>query len=439
MNTSSIGLKTADRISFLIFDKLPKSYKRTKHETSNVVKNPMKTQNTIILAFLFAFCMMLPCIAPLGCASGGNGNQNPNGSGAPQGGPPQGPNNSPTGTGQQGTTHGGNGNQSDPQSSGYGTQNTGGGYQHRYRYQKRTMNIDGEGNRTQIRSQYQNNDTQEAYEIVFTIDAAPTLRLAFLSDANMTDNHVHFSLVVDELIEYYDGNGNGRYDGNDTLVHILDLSNASFSNITYTNTTTPDGSPAIIMETHTSDGIFTIRLYLVSNQSSFFNTILTPEEIKIDFEIQEYPFMNQSTLLALSTHVESPYTITPTSTTSDEQHHIATQESELNISSADHSGFFSWANEVIVDNVSHPVNTTVVSETEQVFSGNDNHQESHTQVIFSYPQGKSIVHDPKIGVVSLLGIILPEIATGFLITIYLLTCVIAAIAFYVVIYLRKKM
>ena len=177
------------------------------------------------------------------------------------------------------------------------------------------------------------------------------------------------------------------------------MSNVTFTNITYTNSTTPDGKTITIIETHTPNNLFTIIIYLVSERTSFLNSIITPKEIKIDFSIIDYPFVNQTSQLALITQVETPFTITPEQNTYDEEQGTATQESGLNISSANHSGFFTWANDAIVDNTTYPVNVTVLSQTEQTFTGDNQETYTQTQVIFSYPRGESIIHDPKIGVI----------------------------------------
>jgi len=93
----------------------------------------------------------------------------------------------------------------------------------------------------------------------------------------------------------------------------------------------------------------------------------------------------------------------------------------------------------IVDNTAYPVNVTVLSETEQTFTGNNQETYSQTQVIFSYPRGEIIVHDPKVGVIDILqNIVSSALQLEYLSTIYLLSCIISAIVFYGVIRYRKK-
>jgi hypothetical protein len=426
----------------------------------------MKTQKNAIVVFLLIISVIFTYLTPLVFAVGEPGTPGNSGLGASLGNQLQGssndtsqmggPGGNQTGgnkqnnSGQQSANNtnqmGGSGgnqtgrqSQSSPGEPGYGNGNNTPGDQHQYQYQKQNMDIDGEGNCTRIRSQYRNNNTEETFEIFFNIDNAPTIQLSYIPNLNATTNQHHFSLIVEQLIEYNDMNANGKYDHNDVIVSTLLMSNITFTNITYTNDTTPDGKTITIIETHTPDNVFSIVIYFTSERTSFFNNIITPKEVKIDFNIVGYPFVNQTSQLALITHVETPFAITPEQNTYDEQQGIATQESGLNISSGSHCGFFSWANDAIVDNTSYPVNVTVVSETEQTFTGNNQETYTQTQVIFSYPRGESIIHDPKIGVIDILQNILPSaLQLEYLSIMYLLTCIISGIVFYGVIRYRKR-
>jgi hypothetical protein len=399
----------------------------------------MKTQKRTLVVFLLTISLISIIIAPLSSASGDNGKQNMFGQGNSTGNPQQG---SPDTTnqmggpgGQQGGGHNQNGS---GQQGGYDQNSTEGGH-YRYRYQRRYSIMDGAGNYTRIRSQCRNNATQEAFEILFTIDNAPTLELTYIPTINESIGQRHFSLIIEQLIEYDDINGNGKYDLNDVVVSSLLLSNITFTNITYTNSTTPDGKTFTIVETHTPDDLFAIILYLVSERITVSNTTITQKEIKIDFRINNYPFVNQTSQLALITQVETPFMVSPEQNTYDEEQGTATQESGLNISSANRSGFFTWANEASVDNTTYPVNVTVISETEQTFSGDNKETSTQTQVIFSYPRGERIIHDPKIGVIEYLGGILPSVLQSeYFSLIYLLACLISGIVFYGVVYYRKK-
>ena len=298
--------------------------------------------------------------------------------------------------------------------------------------------MDGAGNYTRIRSQCRENNTNKAFEIFFTIDQGPSLELSYLPNLNASTGQHHFNLSIEQLIEYNDLNKNGQYDKADSIASSIDLSTLTFSNMTYTNMTTSTGQHYTSVETHTVDNLFSITSYVVSDETLLFNTTITQKEVKIDFTITDYPFVNQTSQLALITRLQTPFVISAEQETSDEKQGIALQESGLNISSATHSGFFTWANEATADNITHPVHVTVVSETEQTFSGDNQDKTSQTQVIFSYPRGDIIVHDPKIGVLDVAGILPTVLQTEYLSLLYLFACLISGIVFYGIVYVRKK-
>jgi len=319
-------------------------------------------------------------------------------------------------------------------------------WRYQYRNQKGTMNMTCESNRTRIRLQYRQNNTEETFEFMFNIDNIPTLTLSFIPNLNTTVNRPHFHLYIEKIIEYYDTNNNGRYDRNDLIASSLSFSNMTFTDIHYTNTTSSDGDIIYIMETHTIDNIFALTIYIVTNETSLYNNIITPEEMKIDFIITNYSFSNQTTQLALVTQLETHYQHNFEEQSYDENRYTATNERQMNVSSQNHTGFFSWSNQVNVDSKNQPVNVTILSETGLTNQYYDKEPASKTEIIFSYPQGLNIIHDPKIGV-NLLGSIFPSIITDGeltmaelfnLITIYIIFCGIAAILFIGVIYIRKR-
>ncbi len=317
---------------------------------------------------------------------------------------------------------------------------------YQYRNQKGTMNMTCEGNRTQIRLQYRQNNTEVTFEFMFNIDNIPTLTLSFIPNLDAIANQPHFHLSIEKIIEYYDTNNNGRYDRNDLIASSLSFSNMTFTEISYTNTTSSDGNVIYYMKTHTVDNIFALSLYMASNKTSLYNNIITPEEMKIDFIITNYSFLNQETQLALVTQLETHYQYKFEEQSYDENRNTATNERQMNISSQNHTGFFSWSNQVNVDNKNQPVNVTVFSETGLSNPSYNKEQVSKTEIIFSYPQGANIIHDPKIGV-NLLGNIFPSIIPNGeltipellnIITIYIICCALAAILFIGIIYIRKR-
>ena len=197
----------------------------------------MKTQKNVIVVFLLIISVIFTYLTPLVFAEGDPSDPSNSGLGDPSDNQQQGsgnntgqmggPGGNQTGgnnqnnSGQMGGPGGnqtGGQNQSGPGEPGYGNGNNTAGDQHQYQYQRQYMNIDGTGNCTRIRSQYRNNNTEETFEIFFNIDNAPTLQLSYIPNLNATTSQHHFSLIIEQLIEYNDMNANGKYDHNDVIV-----------------------------------------------------------------------------------------------------------------------------------------------------------------------------------------------------------------------------
>ncbi len=374
----------------------------------------MKSEKRTLIVFLLITSLSFSLLGPVVISSQEFGDENINGQ---IGGPSE---NNPGQIGPGGQDN---------------TQNS----QSRYQYQVQEMTIEGEGNCTRIRSRYGEAPADEMLDIFFSIDTAPVFLLSFSSTQIGNTNEQHFRLIVERLIEYIDRNANGQYDNNDAVVSTIDFSNVTFANITYTSTITSEGGRMTIIRTNTLDDLFGIVIYVTDKKTSFMNSTITPKEIKFDFNIRDYPFMNQASQLALQSLVETPFTITTQQRTYDQVDHDNLQESKMNITSSSRNGFFSWVNNAIVDNVSKPVNVAVISKTEQTFYEGEQSSFTQAQVIFSYARGKNILHDPKIGVFSVLGTILPSVLqVEYLSVIYLIACLISGVVFYGVIHYRKK-
>lgn len=423
-----------------MFDNLPKTYLNIENEISLVVESPMKTHKKTLVVFLLIFSLLLVYFFPVVLVLGGNSTGNITDQGDSSGDPQR---DSADTTNQTGDSNGQQGDGNSQNSSGQQgepIQDQYNGYQYHYRYQRRNTIMDGAGNYTRIRSKCRNNTANEAFEIFFTIDNAPTLKLSYIPtlNASASEDQRHFIFSIKQLIEYNDINTNGKYDQNDVIISSLLMKNITFTNITYTNITTLDGKTVTTIETHTINNVFSITIYLVSEKTLFLQNTITPKEIKIDFKIINYPFLNQTSQLALITEIKSPYGIKTEETTYDEEQGLSNHESGLNISSSFHSGFFTWANNAIVDNSTYIINTTVISEIEHTFFGNTQESFTQTQVIFSYPRGEVILHDPKIGVIDFLGDVSAIIQLEFLSAIYLVACLFSGVIFYGIIYFRKK-
>jgi len=311
------------------------------------------------------------------------------------------------------------------------------------RYQQRRMEMKFERNRTRIRSEWGQDDYEDELEISFEIDHGPRLKLDYENNMYSSENELSFDVRIRELIEYRDTNRNGRYDEDDVIVNNYSFENKKFKNFTYLNQLSDDGKKINFVSTQTEDDIFKMNLYFSGNFSEINNQILTPSEVKIDFIINEYPFEENDTNLALRTMLNTKHETELEAESFDESQGFSENESVLDINSLNNGGFFSWAETVIVDGIVKPVNSTVNSETEETIRENEKISNKISNIYFSYPQGRNIVHDPKVGVVSIsfeafaLQSISNLINTDNILS-YIGICILASIMFLGVIVIRKR-
>jgi len=166
------------------------------------------------------------------------------------------------------------------------------------------------------------------------------------------------------------------------------------------------------IQTGTEDGIFGLTFYLISTAQYGQERGMTPFEVKYDISIQDYPFQASDSSLALENIFSLPEMILgePGERKFDEKPlpkdwKSPPKERTLGIDLESLSMFFSWATNVTVDGEEHNVTADYTVSV-------DGEATLIEKMTFIYPQGQSILHDPKIGVADLLEI--AEDATDFI-------------------------
>ena len=302
-------------------------------------------------------------------------------------------------------------------------------------YEKRTLQIENSFTEVTIKSFWERNQLKDSWELYFSTIDSLKLILKYSTQNTTNGSSLEFTLLLDKIIEYNDTNNNGRYDDNDTIISMYDLEKAAFKKITYATETTQENQTAHIISTGTIDGVFGIVLHVVGNFTMMESGIQTPSEVKIDYIIN-YNYVSNDSKIALKTEINTQYDTETTVESYDAAQGYAHNESDLKILSRNYTGFFSWGEHALIDNISKPVNVTIVQ--------NEGHGSDQKDIIyFSYPRGTHIVHDPKVGVISLssLTFVAPEliiIPIASVLT-YIAAFVAVSVLFVGSIYLRKRM
>jgi hypothetical protein len=152
---------------------------------------------------------------------------------------------------------------------------------------------------------------------------------------------------------------------------------------------------------------------MISNYfSQVENGILTPSSIKINMNINNYPNEHPGTFLSLLVDLrvkstsEKDITFEKLDNSFDESLGLSSDEKELRITAGDFSGFFSWVQYAEVDGKNEEVHINEYpyhSKTSDYSNGDTGYSYSSVtyHVLFSYPKGNYISHDPKIGIITI--------------------------------------
>ncbi len=315
-----------------------------------------------------------------------------------------------------------------------------GGYKHQQRrHQYRKMNCTGDHNQSRIRSQWRLNNSIDAFEIDFKTDPEPSLILDYMPTGDEANIQLTFKIALKKLVEFSDLNNNRRFDYSDLEISTYSFELVNFTNITYSNVTISPGVNTFHMSTETFDNVFALDLYISDNFTAYNNQVLSPSEMKIDFIIHQYPYLENNSLLALLIDITTDHNLSVESESFDEKQGYAFNESAINISSMGYSGFLSWLNTVTVDGINKSLQTSVL----EGIHPNTKDLKTIQHISFSYPHGTEIIHDPKIGVISqsftltaLNNIQLPDLNVYFT---YLISCLLAVIIFIGIITIRKRL
>ncbi len=253
--------------------------------------------------------------------------------------------------------------------------------------EEREIEIEPETDRVQIESSYESEtgetEQEDEFELDFSVQMDPRIELKTESKTETAENESEteaaYKVRFESLIEFVDENGNGVYDEGES-VQTYDLSDVSYTPVNYR---TQDSDTVHVIESTSTDGVFTTRLYTVGAFTDIEGEQVHPTEAKIDLEIHDFSFESTDSKLALKTKLS-------TETESDLEQTQRGDEAMLRDRNSD--TFFSWKEQATIDGESAPVESTKLADN----SDDDDDDEQYLYLV--YDQGGSIIHDPKIGI-----------------------------------------
>jgi len=213
-----------------------------------------------------------------------------------------------------------------------------------------------------------------------------------LSTENTTEVEIEFEVTFRKLIEFVDVDDDGIYNPSvDTKIQEVILN--SFQPAVYTTSTLSGDTELHYFIINSTDGVFTAHIYLVEEYEVINGTFIKPTQTKIDIEISDFNYIDGSSQLALYTKLESEIEYEEDDHTENEDDGKASEEKEVIISTTDFAGFFSWAENAMIDGVSK----AVLASNIQV----DDDDENEQKMYLNYPRGNHIYHDPVMGIMAI--------------------------------------
>ncbi len=255
--------------------------------------------------------------------------------------------------------------------------------------QKRKVEVKLEGDKVEIESKFEKEDAlgeiENKFKIEFETGEEVEIKLEYEQESETAEGEFETELEqeveFDSIIEFVDSNNNSIFDkGEEVFVYSLDR--RSFNPISYTTGITVNNVTEHIISTQTTDGVLKITLHAVGEFANIENQLVKPTEIKIDLEINNFPYTNDSSKLAMKIKIESTMEI-------ETEKRAEGGEEEVKIkSTSNFEGFFSWKKTALIDGVEKEVLSTSLEQDPD---------EDSEEIYLIYERGNSIIHDPKIG------------------------------------------
>ncbi len=265
-----------------------------------------------------------------------------------------------------------------------------------------------------------------------------------------------FIVKFDKIIEFVDDNNNGLYDKGEEA-YIYDLENVEFAPIQYSAENIAEGVKLHELTIQTADGVFGASAYTSGEPVTIIGDTVSPNEVKITVEINNFPFTRDDSKLALKVLIKGDQplemekrevedkneteirikpegrmfqiiigdneggkeSLTPTPIEEEKENAAIPVPSppskkEENAPATpwpygeededQGTGFFSWKRVALVDGVEREVKSTGILEEWYTITQDNmvtHYWDNERKLYLTYERGTSIVHDPKIGFTSI--------------------------------------
>jgi len=260
---------------------------------------------------------------------------------------------------------------------------------------KRNIEIAISDNEIQIESNLRSGDKIDDIQLKIQFESEGlSIDVSYEEEYNSgSETELEFGVEFHEIVEFLDSDDNGVYDQDiDSTINIISLD--EFYPANYSLSKISGDTDLHYFRIETTDGIFKAHIYFIEEFSIINNSLITPNQIKVNIEIVNFPYLSSNSKLALYIKLESGLEFEEEEETEDEKNGYAENERGVITTINQYTGIFTWEENSTVDEISQKV---LVSTIE-----NDDHDENEQKIYLNYMNGNHIFHDPKIGIEGLL-------------------------------------
>ncbi|TFG20733.1 MAG: hypothetical protein EU530_02240 [Promethearchaeota archaeon] len=261
----------------------------------------------------------------------------------------------------------------------------------------RSVSFDIESDRIVFESiSKQTDGTQDEIDFRVELSDDVKIRISYYNIAGSEESELEFEIYIDRIFEFVDDGDGVFYEVNDTIIQEYQLEDFTYPE--HTELVNGVGSKVHYVNTTTGDGVFSLHLYISEEFEQIQQSTLSPTQLKIDFEIDNFPYLQSDTMLSLRVEMESEEDeYEHDEETEDEEEGFDDDEDSYTFSTNNFTGFFSWKEYAIIDGIQENVSVSTITELDG--------EELEYYLYFTYSNGMNIYHDPSLGIAGILKIL----------------------------------
>lgn len=259
------------------------------------------------------------------------------------------------------------------------------------------QDVNTQDGQAQFQSELQSGSQKNSFQ--FQLEAKEKVQFSFhyKSESSNAQSQIEMKFEFRQLVEFIDNTSNvnntvNGLDKMDTVVQSIDFQSLNW-NMAYVKSTVGSQSVYNVNVTATQGNMLVEFSFYVS--TGFVNQtdhLLTPNSVKFNVEIKDFPFQQSNSLLAAEVKIKNEVQNREIQNeTEDHKAGLSGPEQQLSFDNNSVGAFFSWATSYTADGVNK---TVVVSPV------TSDHAEDGTQakMYFNFAHANDIYWDPEVGV-----------------------------------------